>query len=385
MKKNLRVCLILILVICNFSLPIFANNLTDLQTKRQETKNQLNEANENLEEVKNELSQTLIQIQELNEKIENYEEEVKNLDKEIEDLKNSILDLEEQLNMATLEFNTQKLLLDERLVTLYEAGDTSYLDVLLSSKNIAEFISNYYLVQEIATYDTELLDKIEKNKNSIESTKNAVEIKKKELDEKKDNEQKTAIILKNVKSLKDSYLSQLTNEEKEIQDKIDEYNSQIKAVESEITALMVANLDSTYIGGEMAWPVPGYTRITSSFGMRVHPITGVYKLHTGVDIGAPLGANFIAANDGVVIKAEYNGAYGNMVIVDHGGGIATLYAHGSEILVQLGQEIKKGDPILKVGSTGYSTGPHAHFEVRKNGEYVDPIPYITTTSKMEEN
>ena len=123
--------------------------------------------------------------------------------------------------------------------------------------------------------------------------------------------------------------------------------------------------------------MPGYTRITSKYGMRTHPITGVYKLHTGVDIGAPMGANFVAANDGIVVKAEFNSAYGNMVIIDHGGGISTLYAHGSEIVAELGQNVKRGDVILKVGSTGYSTGAHAHFEVRINGVTTDPLPYIT--------
>lgn len=112
--------------------------------------------------------------------------------------------------------------------------------------------------------------------------------------------------------------------------------------------------------------------------MRTHPITGVYKLHTGVDIGAPIGADFIAANDGIVIKAEFNSAYGNMVVISHGGGIYTLYAHGSEIIAEVGQSVKRGDIILKVGSTGYSTGPHAHFEVRKNGIVVNPLPYITS-------
>ena len=111
--------------------------------------------------------------------------------------------------------------------------------------------------------------------------------------------------------------------------------------------------------------------------MRVHPITGQYKLHTGVDISAPIGANFVAANDGIVTKAEYNTAYGNMVIIDHGGGISTLYAHGSEILVTVGQTVKRNEAILKVGSTGYSTGPHAHFEVRINGVVTNPIEYIT--------
>ena len=136
-------------------------------------------------------------------------------------------------------------------------------------------------------------------------------------------------------------------------------------------------IDTAYIGGELAWPVPGYTKISSPYGMRTHPITKIYKLHTGVDISAPMGANFVAANDGVVVKAEYNIAYGKMVVIDHGGGISTLYAHGSEILVEVGQTVKRGDAILKVGSTGYSTGPHAHFEVRINGVTTDPLPYIT--------
>ena len=141
--------------------------------------------------------------------------------------------------------------------------------------------------------------------------------------------------------------------------------------------LALQGIDTKYIGGVLAWPVPGYTRITSKYGMRTHPITGVYKLHTGVDISAPMGANFIAANDGIVTKAGMNSAYGNMVIIDHGGGISTLYAHGSEILVHVGQTVKKGVAVLKVGSTGYSTGPHAHFEVRINGVVTDPMPYIT--------
>ena len=134
----------------------------------------------------------------------------------------------------------------------------------------------------------------------------------------------------------------------------------------------------------MAWPVPGYTRITSPFGMRTHPVTGIYKLHTGTDIGAPYGSIFIAANDGVVVKAGMNAAYGNMVVIDHGGGVSTLYAHGSEILVDAGQTVTKGTPVLKVGSTGYSTGPHAHFEVRVNGDYLNPLDFITSYNNKEE-
>ena len=178
--------------------------------------------------------------------------------------------------------------------------------------------------------------------------------------------------------MRESFIEKLSDEEKNLQTKIDEINAQYEVVNKQILALAQQGIDTAYIGGELAWPVPGYTRITSKYAMRVHPITGQYKLHTGVDIGAPEGANFIAANDGIVTKAEYNTAYGKMVIIDHGGGISTLYAHGSEILVEVGQNVKRGETVLKVGSTGYSTGPHAHFEVRINGITTDPLPYITT-------
>ena len=151
----------------------------------------------------------------------------------------------------------------------------------------------------------------------------------------------------------------------------------MREIDSEILLITRASLGTDYVGGGFMWPVPGYTRITSPFGMRVHPITGIYKLHPGTDIGAPTGTNFLAMNSGLVVKAEYNTAYGNMVIIDHGGGITTLYAHGSEIMVTVGQYVNRGDTVLKVGDTGYATGPHAHFEIRISGEYIDPMTIVT--------
>lgn len=181
-------------------------------------------------------------------------------------------------------------------------------------------------------------------------------------------------------------LQSLTEEEMTLEQEIEEYQKQVAEIETEIRLLAIANVGAEYVGGSMAWPVPGYTRITSPFGMRTHPITGVYKLHTGCDIGAPYGAQFIAANDGVVTYAGENRAYGKMVIIDHGGGVTTLYAHGSNIEVNVGDTVFQGTPVLAVGSTGYSTGPHAHFEVRINGEYVQPLDYITSySSETKEN
>ena len=350
---------------------------TDLQTQRNEIQNQMNEANEQLEGVQNDISENLQQVQKLDEKISNSQQELDELNKKIEDLENSSEEVEKKLKTAEENYDKQKKLLDSYLVSFQESSDTQYLYVLLSSKNISEFLSNYFLITELANSQVELLEDMQNKKNEIQQSKEKLDKNKEDLAVIKANQTKTATVLANTKTVRENFISKLSDQEKDIQSKIDEYYAQFNAINSEILQLAQGGIATQYIGGELAWPVPGYTVISSNYGMRTHPITGVYKLHTGVDIRAPLGATFIAANDGIVTKASYNGAYGNMVIIDHGGGVSTLYAHGSEILVQVGQTVKRGEPVLKVGSTGYSTGPHAHFEVRLNGVVTNPMPYIT--------
>ncbi len=379
MRKFL--CVVLALIISSIALFSYAENVDELQTKSNEIKNQINQSNEKLDDVKNELSANLQQVQKLDETIENAEKQLNELNTKIENLQKNIDQIQEKLNKVQKEYDKQKKMLEERLVSIYEEGDVQYIDVLLSSTSLSDFLSNYYLITELATYDTQLLNEVETQKNIIEEQNKKLSEQKEQMAENKQTQLKTSKVLQNNKTLREHYISQLSEQEQKIQGDIDEYNKQYKEIEAEILMLSKNVISEEYIGGIMAWPIPGYTRITSQYGMRTHPITGVYKLHTGVDVGAPIGANFIAANDGVVTKASYNGAYGNMVIIDHGGGVSTLYAHGSEIVVQAGQQVKKGDVVLKVGSTGYSTGAHAHFEVRINGQPVNPMDYITSTNK----
>lgn len=404
MRKFLII--ILAFVICIFSIFPYvhavnkiesnqANNTTNtavenLQNERNEIQNQMNEANGQLEGVQNDLSENLQQVQKLDERISETQQELNNLNTQITDLQSSINEVEINLETAQKSYDSQKKLLDNYLVEVQESSDVEYLDVLLSSKNISEFLSSYFLISELASYEMDLLDDMQTKKDEIELSKMKLEQDREQLATIKANQSKTATILENTKTVRENFISKLSDQEKEIQSQIDEYNTRFEEINKEILELAQGSIAAEYIGGELAWPVPGYTRITSKYGMRTHPITGVYKLHTGVDIGAPMGADFIAANDGIVTKASYNSAYGNMVIIDHGGGVSTLYAHGSEILVEVGQTVKRGDPVLKVGSTGYSTGAHAHFEVRLNGVVTDPMPYITnglvpqTQTKEEE-
>jgi len=376
-KKLYKTILVAVLLIC-IATPLFAADLDELQNKRSEIQEQINQTNEELNIVNEDLTENLRQIEKLDFNIKSNEETISDLNNEISKINEEVSKATKELENATIEYVKQKQLLDERLVEIYESGETNYLEIVLGSKSISDFFAAYYLISELTSYDIELLEFVESKKNEIEQNKFKIDEQKKNLDNQKRNLSKKEIALSNTRVLRQNYISKLSKEEQELQAKIDEYYAQVNLVESEIKNLAkVINFGEEYAGGLMQWPIPGHYSITSNYGMRVHPITGVYKLHTGVDISASTGTEFKAIANGVVVKAEYNSAYGNMVVIDHGGGVQTLYAHGSEIVTQLGQVIKAGDVVLKVGSTGYSTGPHAHFEVRVNGNPMNPLDYVS--------
>ncbi len=379
MRKFL--CVTLICLLCfstNIALAVDAEETPSLQDQQKELQGQIEDANEELSGIQLDITENLEQVQKLDEKIEKAEAELEEVTAEAEILQNTISGLEETQEIEQKKYDSQKKVFEDRIVALYEAGEMQYLDVLVHSSDISDFLSTYFVISEIADYDADLLNTIGERKKNIENTKTKLEKERKELTTIIEKQTRASKVLQATKTLRESYIAKLSEQEKETQQKLDEYNQALKEINLQIIELAKNGIDTVYIGGELAWPVPGYTKISSKYGMRVHPITKVYKLHTGVDISAPLGVNFVAANDGIVITAGYNAAYGNMVVIDHGGGVQTLYAHGSQILVEVGEQVKRNQAILKVGSTGYSTGPHAHFEVRKNGEVVDPMPYITT-------
>lgn len=359
--------------------------LDDLQIEKSDLENVINESNTQIGFIQSDLSNLVIEISEINQKICDKQLEVETLQAQEKEILLYIEKAEKELDISNKRYEKQKELLEKRLIAMYEMGENSYLELLLNSKSVTEFFSNYYLISELSESDNELLETVEAERKYNKKLKESLETKREVLVASRETREKIAISLTNMSVIKNNKIQQLTEEELQLQQQIEEYQKQITEIEKEIRILAIANVSERYVGGTMAWPTPGYTRITSPFGMRTHPITGVFKLHTGVDIGAPYGANFIAANDGLVTYAGENRAYGKMVIIDHGGGITTLYAHGSEILVNVGDTVYQGTPVLKVGSTGYSTGPHAHFEVRVNGDYVQPLDYITSYSTASNN
>ena len=377
MRKNKCIVITLIILIISLlnvlCIYIYAQDITDLQNQSNELTEELNSANNILKAVQDEISENMQQLQELDVKIAESEEEINQINVEVDDLNKQIEENETKLVKIEENYENLKNVYINRMVAIYKTPQLQYLDVLLNSKSMIEFISNYYSIKELINFDKKIIENVKNQNEEIETTKNILAEKKNQVIIANQNQIKQSQVLSNTKTTREYYISKLSDEEKELQQKIDTYNNQVAEIEAEIKLLAANSISEDYIGGAIKWPVPGYSTITSQYGMRVHPITGAYKLHTGVDIGAPMGASFVAAANGIVTKATYNFAYGNMVIIDHGGGVQTLYAHGSEIMVQLGQTVSAGTEVLKVGSTGYSTGPHAHFEIRINGQTVNPL------------
>ena len=376
MRKWIVIISLIIVMLTGLCICVYAEDITDLQNQSNELTQELNESNNRLKAIQDQISDSMKQLEELDTQIAESQTELDNINVEINDLITQIGENETKLEKVQKEYDNLQDLLETRLIEMYKAPKLHTLDVLVTSKSITEFISNYYAMKDLINYDRELLETVKNQKNEIETTKKILQEKKQQVITSRQTQQKKSQVLANTKTMRQYYLSQLTGEEQELQAKIDQYNAEVAEIEAEIKLLALNSISSDYIGGAMLWPVPGYTRLTSTYGMRVHPITGAYKLHTGIDISAPLGTSFIAAANGIVSKATYNAAYGNMVIIDHGGGVQTLYAHGDQILVQLGQTVAAGTEVLKVGSTGYSTGPHAHFEIRINGQTVDPLNFL---------
>ena len=390
MFKLMGIVTILIFMLqVNFSI---AATTTELNNEKEQNQQEIEEKNQQKEEIQAKKSATVEEIEQITSQIQDYENQINELDTKIQDLSNQIQESEEKLNKAQEDYTKQEELLEARLVANYEAGETSFLDVLLSSDSITDLISNYYLVTEIATNDAELLDKIQKEKEEIEAMKTSLETSKKELDTSKAEKQSVSTQLQSSKAEKDQYVTKLTADEQAIQSQIDELNEANKSIDAEIKqkeAEMKRKLEEykkqqqqnnsssssgsnggTSTGGGAVsssgfiYPVPSaYSRITTG----INYSSGQY--HGAVDFGSAgiNGQPVYAVADGIVYTAKaLTTSYGNYVIIMHDNGLYTLSAHGQagSIRVSEGQRVTQGQQIMNIGSTGNSSGPHLHFEVR---------------------
>lgn len=387
MKKKIY---ILVTFICVAFLGIFvvsyAVQATIIDEIMEQKKNDLNdkidETTGKIQEMQLAISELSEELIELNQTISNCQDEISELNRQSLQIEVEINSTQQQLQQTELNYQKQKKMLEERIVAMYKAGETVYLDVLLNSKTIEEFISKYYYLTEITKHDRQLVENVANEKKQIELKRNQLLNQQEQLKALTDSKERTATNLMNTKAVRNSRLNSLSNKAQEYQEKLEAYEDDMEKLEEDILSISLSSLNEGYIGGDFIWPAPGYKTITSPYGMRIHPIFHVQRLHTGVDIGAPEYADIVAANGGVVTLATFSSSYGYYVMIDHGGGVVTLYAHAVELCVSVGDIVKAGDVIMKAGRTGWSTGPHLHFEIRINGNTVNPLPYITSSEHL---
>lgn len=401
MKKNISkiVSIFVILIILmntNIILAVSAPDTSALDNEKNQNDKKINEAQSDLEDVQAQKSETVKQIEAISSQIDTYENQIEELDTKISDLNEKISVAEKQINEKQEDYNKNEKLLEDRLVATYEAGDTSYLDVLLSSENLTDLISNYYLVSELATYDAELLEKIQNEKEEIQKTKESLEANKQEVSTTKASKQKVTTQLQQSKNEKSNYVAKLSESEKEIQAEIDELKSaniqiakDIKKAQEEY-AKQIEELNKKQNNGSSS----GDNYNGGGSGILQRPVkTGTItatmyysngSYHGALDYGVPVGTPVYAAATGVVIKtANLTSSYGTYVVIQHANGLQTWYAHGTSgsIIVSPGQTVSKGQQIMLSGNTGHSSGPHLHFEVRVapydyNTCRVDPRKYM---------
>lgn len=378
---SIMIVILLVLIFSNISM-VYAATKSELQNQQSELDKQIEETSSEIAGVKSKMSNELTQINKLNMQISGYQTELDELEKELNVLNTQIAEKEATIKQKEEEFNAQKELLEKRLVALYEAGSVSYLDMLLSSKGLSDFISKYYLISELANCDNELMDTIEKAKIEISLQKAELDKQKTEAEQAKQTAERKKNTLNLTVTEKNAIVSTLSAEEAELQAQLEEFEADKRAIQLELAKIAAANGDITVVAPSAAGyisPIPGRTR--------KHITTGYYGYsgHTGVDFACSGGTPIVAVKSGVVVTStalkRANGSYrsyGEYIVINHYDGTMTLYAHmrpGSR-MVQKGDTVAQGQQIGQVGTTGNSTGNHLHFEVRINGSPVNPTEYL---------
>ena len=356
------------------------NDLDKLKAEQKELQNKLNsvqgekkKAQSNKEALDADLNNVLGQISTLNLQINAMNESIAMTQEDIDDAKKKV--------------NDQILLLRKRIQTSYKAGYSDALSVVLGADSYYESLVRTRVISEISQRDQEIILELREQQKLLEEKEEVIKAEQAELENTRGELEVSKGSLSEKIQAADADIEDISKQEAEYMADVEASKKKAKEMQSEISSVYAAldNLssaeDSEYVGGVMRWPLPGYSTISSGYGTRFNGT----NFHTGIDITGSgcMGANIVAANTGTVVVAntQYTAGrgYGMYVMLDHGGGTTTLYGHCSQLLVTEGQVVSRGQAIAKVGSTGWSTGPHLHFEVReggKNGKCVNPLPYL---------
>lgn len=400
MKKKHLVSMGLVLVLtlgCLFprvQLQVQAKiDTSELEDKKQDTldkiddiKKDISDTKKKISDLKSSKSDLETYISKLDQEANALESKIAELNKEIEAKKEEITAAEEELGEAQATAAQQYEDMKKRIQYLYENGNPSFLEILLTSENMADFLNKSSYAEQMTAYDRSMLEEYIAQKKAVEEKKAQLESEKEELDamaEAAAEQKKTVDSMIATKTAQiESYQAQIDSENsnaEEYQADLAKQQKLLEQIEQQIATAAAANAQENDGDGGASgfvWPCPSSRRITSGFGNRAQPTAGASTNHKGIDIGASYGAAIVAAAAGRVTTAAYSSSAGNYIVISHGNGLSTVYMHCSSLSVSAGQSVTAGQTIAAVGSTGYSTGNHLHFGVIKNGSYVNPTAYV---------
>lgn len=357
----------------------YKSQLNDLNSKYDKLEAEQKKINESINKAKNDKEKQLAQKNQISTQIDITTEQITLLEEKMTILNDNINQQQSLIEKTSNEIDDNYELFTKRLRAIYMTGDSSTLGLVLGADSFSEFLTRMEVVGRISKHDTDMLKRLIEQKKNLEDIKSALDADMSDLEDSKSQHEskkseldsKMQTVNKQIQDIS-ALESQFLNDKSKIQKELAEVQKEMDKIYEQI------NSTGEYVGGIFAWPVPGYSTVTSNYGWRFNNT----DYHTGIDISGSgvYGKNIVAANAGKVafVQTTYiaGRGYGKYVIIDHGGGITTLYGHTSNIYVKVGDTVSRGQPIAAIGSTGWSTGPHLHFEVRVNKKHVNPWTYL---------
>ena len=390
------------------------SNLSEAQQEKKTLENDLQKAKELIDSLKGSKEDIQSEVEKLDKQLNEISGKVKELESQLSKKRQEIANTESALNKAKEQEKKQYRNMKKRIQFMYENGQTSYVEMLLSADSFTDFLNAVEYITQISQYDRKMLKEYQNMQVTIADTQKTLETDYASLQslQAKVQEEKQAVAA--LESAKKGELNDVADDLTDAQTVAKAYEAEIQAQNEVIAQIQAAqkraaeqqvaqqqaqaaeeNQGATDAAGEnqntaqnttpsgngqstgtMMWPCPSSKRVTSDYGPRTSPTNGASSNHKGIDIGAAYGADIVAADGGTVLVATYSSSGGNYVIIDHGGGLCTVYMHASALYVSEGDTVSAGDTIAAVGSTGFSTGPHLHFGVIVNGSYVNPSGYV---------